>query len=62
MTEWGRYVFYECRHRLCQDNCINLIESPAAQTKQCWSCYFDHDAEDLRTLDNHLPESGPLTV
>jgi len=59
MTDWSRYVAYQCRHPLCQEHCINLVESPAAQTKQCWQCYRERDSSDLRSLDgSHLPDES----
>jgi hypothetical protein len=57
MTDWTRYVAYQCRNRLCQEHCINLVDSPPAQTKQCWSCYQETDPAELTVLQDHLPES-----
>jgi len=57
VTDWSEYVEYKCRHRSCQADCINRVDSPAAQTKQCWSCYQVTDASELSSLTHHLPKS-----
>jgi len=56
MTEWDRYVAYTCRHRSCQEECINRVESRAAQTKQCRECCETTDASELSSLTHHLPK------
>ena len=56
MTEWSHFVAYECRHRSCQENCINRVDSPPAQTKQCRRCYRNHDPDELSSLTHHLPD------
>lgn len=61
MTDWSQYVFYECRHYQCQENCINRVDSPATRTKQCWGCYHEHDPDELSSLTHHLPDE-PLSL
>ena len=56
MTDFSKFVEYECRHPYCQENCINWVHSEPAQTKQCWSCYSSHDLDSLASLTHHLPE------
>ncbi len=56
MTDWSRFVAYSCRHRRCQSNCINPVDSGPAQTKQCRRCYCAHDPESLDSLTHHLPD------
>ncbi|MHC3378222.1 hypothetical protein [Haloarcula sp. H-GB5] len=37
MTDWLNYAQYRCP--LCQDNCINRADHPAAEANRCKQCY-----------------------
>ena len=58
MTQWEQYVSYFCRHLDCGEQCLNLIHSPFAQTKQCRECFAEHDPDELTPLSHHLPDSS----
>jgi len=54
--DWTEYVAYRCRRRMCQDQCLNRVDSPYAQTKTCRACYPDVDPDELAPRSKHLPK------
>ncbi|RLM44928.1 hypothetical protein DVK00_10790 [Haloarcula sp. Atlit-47R] len=50
--DWSEYTAYRCC--ICQDNCINKIDSDYARARECRHCYA------VPTLDRHSVDDPAL--
>ncbi|EMA29476.1 hypothetical protein C444_11792 [Haloarcula japonica DSM 6131] len=51
-TDWSQYTAYRCC--ICQDNCINKIDSDYARARECRHCYA------VPALDRHSTHDPAL--
>ena len=60
MTEWSEFVFYECRNKYCQENCINHVDHQRTQLKVCRECLdtWEPVVDDLPRITHHLPDQS----
>jgi len=60
MTEWSRYLAYECRNPECQENCINPRDAACTRERECRSCHRvpSLDSQESRTYRLEEPTAS----